>query len=170
MTLVILGLGSNLGDRMGYFRQAKAHLSRIANDLRCSPVYESLALLPEGAPKEWDIPFYNMALAGDTSLAPHALLEEIKIIEKAIGRQDRGHWGPREIDIDILAYGDEVVQLPDLTIPHAELLRRDFALVPFADLAPGWVYPVSGEFRGKTAAQLAGAWVHSVEMLEESLD
>jgi len=168
--LVVLGLGSNLGDRIAYMRQAKELLTTVVSGLRCSPVYESLALLPQGAPKEWDIPFFNMAVSGKTTLAPHDLLEQVKLIEQTIGRQDRGFWGPREIDIDILAYGNEVVNTPDLVIPHAGLLQRDFALVPLADIVPNWVYPVTGEHKGRTAKQLAGAWIQSMEMLEDRID
>jgi len=163
--MVVLGLGSNLGDRLGFFRQAKQHLESVLTSMRCSSVYESLALLPEGAPKEWDIPFYNMAIAAQTTLSPQALLYEIKKIEQAVGRQDRGRWGPREIDIDILVFGSEVISSAELTIPHAGLLMRDFAIVPLAD-----VYPAEGECKGKTAAQLAGAWIHSMEMLEKRID
>lgn len=168
--LVVLGLGSNQGDQLAYMRQAKELLSTVVSEMRCSPVYESLALLPQGAPKEWDIPFFNMAISGETDLEPDDLLEQVKLMEKTIGRQDRGHWGPREIDIDILVYGNEVVSTPDLIIPHAGLLVRDFALVPLADIEPDWVYPVNGEHKGKTAKQLAGAWIHSMEMLEERVD
>lgn len=168
--LVVFGLGSNQGDRLAYMKQAKELLGTVASSLSCSPIYESLALLPEGAPKEWDIAFFNMAISGHTELEPHDLLEQVKLMEQTIGRQDRGHWGPREIDIDILAYGNEVISTPDLIIPHAGLLVRDFALVPLADIEPHWVYPVPGEHKGKTARQLAGAWNHSMEVLEDRID
>jgi 2-amino-4-hydroxy-6-hydroxymethyldihydropteridine diphosphokinase len=97
-----------------------------------------------------------MAVAGETNLTPKALLTEVKAVERALGRKPREHWSPREIDIDILAYGAEVINAPDLIIPHAHLLKRDFALVPFADIAPDWVYPAGAQY-GKTARELAGS-------------
>lgn len=95
-----------------------------------------------------------MAIAGETALSPTALFSAVKSIEEKIGRKNRGHWAPREIDIDILAYGDDVIHLADLSIPHAELLNRDFVLVPLAEIVPDWCYPVVGEYQGKSAAQL----------------
>jgi 2-amino-4-hydroxy-6-hydroxymethyldihydropteridine diphosphokinase len=117
----------------------------------CSPVYESRALLPADAPPEWNMPFFNMAVCGETHLKPQALLGETQALEQRLGRTRRGHWGPREIDIDILAYDDVVLEEEALVIPHSELLRRDFALIPFADIAPEWVHPQAK----KTARELA---------------
>ena len=148
--MVILGLGTNQGDRMEHLRECVAELGLLLADMRCSSVYESAALLPDGAPKEWDIPYYNMAVAGNSALTPHELLAQVKALEKKLGRVSRGHWGPREIDIDILAVGHVTLHAPELTIPHAGLLERDFALVPLAEIAPQWVHPVAE----KTAAEI----------------
>ncbi len=142
--MIILGLGSNVGDRVAYLRQAVAAIREIMSDVRCSPVYESPALMPAGAPPEWNVPFLNMAVCGKTALAPHALLAEVKAMETRMGRLPRGHWGPREIDMDILAMDAQVIDSEDLIIPHPALLSRDFACVPFAELAPDWVHPVAG--------------------------
>ncbi len=155
--MVILGLGSNCGDRVLHLQSAVAKIGKIVVDLVCSPIYESAALLPEGAPLEWDITFLNMALCCKTILTPQQLLLEIKAIEKKLGRVERGHWGPREIDIDILAYDDLVINEENLIIPHAHLTARDFALIPLADIAPDWVYPAKGNFYGKTAREIAGS-------------
>lgn len=151
MSTVILGLGTNMGNREEHLRRAVAALRPLLADMRCSAVYQSSALLPEGAPKEWNTPFLNMALCGDTELQPLMLLAETQAVEQALGRKARGHWGPREIDIDILAYDDKRVALPTLAIPHRELLKRDFALIPLAGLAPDWIHPETG----KTAFELA---------------
>lgn len=139
--MVILGLGSNIGDKMTHLNAAIAELSTIIKEVCRSAIYTCPAMLPEGAPREWDISFYNMAIGGECDLPPLELLSEIKNIEQKLGRQDRGRWGPREIDIDILAMGDEVFEWPELCIPHKGLLERDFALLPLADIAPGWRYP-----------------------------
>ncbi len=152
--MLMLGLGSNVGDRLHHLQAAVDALKPLMPALRSSCIYESAALLPEHAPVGWDQPFLNMAVCGETSFGALTWLSEIKRIEQALGRQQRGHWGPREIDIDILAYGDECLGEAELTVPHAGLLMRDFALVPFAELAPNWQYPVPGDHFGARAAQL----------------
>jgi 2-amino-4-hydroxy-6-hydroxymethyldihydropteridine diphosphokinase len=150
--MVILGLGTNHGGRKQYLQDAAEQISPLLKNMQCSPVYESPALLPEDAPKEWNMPFLNMAVCGETTLTPHALLAALKAIEERLGRISRGRWGPREIDIDILAFGEDIVTEPSLVIPHSELLKRDFALIPLADLAPHWLHPAA---QGKTARELA---------------
>jgi 2-amino-4-hydroxy-6-hydroxymethyldihydropteridine diphosphokinase len=151
--MIVLGLGSNLGLREEHLRRAVEALGKRIDNIVCSPVYESRALLPEGAPRSWDMPFLNVAVRGDTALEPRELLVQVKEIEKTLGRAPRGRWGPREIDIDILAYGGYVIAEPALVIPHRELLTRDFALIPLADVAPDWVHPLADG--GKKASELA---------------
>jgi 2-amino-4-hydroxy-6-hydroxymethyldihydropteridine diphosphokinase len=86
--------------------------------------------------------FLNAACRAETEMAPHALLERVKGIEWAAGRRPGGSiWGPRPLDIDILLYGDEIVDLPDLHIPHIRLGERAFVLAPLADLAPDLAVP-----------------------------
>jgi 2-amino-4-hydroxy-6-hydroxymethyldihydropteridine diphosphokinase len=154
--MVILGLGSNKGDRLRHLQQTVSVLSHIMENIKCSPVYESDALLPAEAPREWDIDFLNMAVCGETELLPRELLSAVKKIEKDLGRTATGHWGPREIDIDILAFGNVVIEEKELVIPHRYLLVRDFALVPLADIAPDWAYPAEGDFYRMKARALAG--------------
>lgn len=153
-SMVVLGLGTNLGDRAQHLRRAVKAIAEVVSDLACSPVYESHALLPVGAPDSWDMAFLNVAVCGMTELAPREMLAKAKAIEQALGRAPRGRWGPREIDIDILAYGEFVVADPELIIPHRELLLRDFALIPLADVTPDWVHPLAKGKR-RTARQLA---------------
>lgn len=154
--LVVLGLGSNLGDRLGYLSAAIAELKPIfLGEVKPSPVYESPALLKPSAPEEWNIPFYNMVIAGKCAFTPVELLKKAKEIEAALGREDRGRWSPREIDIDILAVEEEVIEMNALYIPHPGLLQRDFAYLPFVDILPDWHYPVSGEHCGKTIKEIA---------------
>jgi len=158
---VVLGLGSNVGDRESYLDQAKTMLEdgKVITNIVLSSCYETEALLLPNAPDEWNMPYLNRALSGATSYNPENLLIAIKHIEETLGRQDRGRWSPREIDIDILAYGNEVVTLRHLRIPHSMLLERAFALVPFAQIWPDWCYPVAGEHYGKTAAQLSAKFI-----------
>ncbi len=154
MPLYIIGLGSNIGDSKQMLAEAIRELATQLDAIEYSPVYTSPALLPDGAPREWDRPFLNMALRGTSALEPEEMLRVVKSIEAKVGRQDRGHWGPREIDLDILACDDRVVETEALTIPHRGLLERDFALKPLSDIAPGWRYPRAGEHHGKTAMSL----------------
>ncbi|MGB1540110.1 MAG: 2-amino-4-hydroxy-6-hydroxymethyldihydropteridine diphosphokinase, partial [Rickettsiales bacterium] len=107
-----------------------------------SSVYETAALLPEGAPSEWDISYYNMVLSCDSYLEPEVLLGALKVIETDMGRKDVGRWGPRVIDIDILAYQDAIRDSRDLALPHPEMHNRDFVMVPLAEIAPDWVHPI----------------------------
>ncbi len=150
---VILGLGSNVGNRREMLRFAVSGLEPYLENIRISHIFESDALLPEGAPPEWNMPYYNMAIAGKTSLAPQELLGAVKQIENRLGRNKVGHWSPREIDIDILGMGDLVIDSEDLQIPHKELLKRNFALIGVAEIAPRWRHSIVN----KTAKELAKA-------------
>lgn len=154
--MIILGLGSNIEDRAAYLKQAVNLLSRHITDIRLSPIYESTALLPKNAPVSWNKPYLNMALIGKTALSPEKLLKEIKKIEGIVGRKNGSpQWSPREVDIDILAYEGKVFCLDNLKVPHAHLLTRPFALLPLADIAPDWAYPVPGRYFKQSARQLA---------------
>ncbi|MDE3038328.1 MAG: 2-amino-4-hydroxy-6-hydroxymethyldihydropteridine diphosphokinase [Pseudomonadota bacterium] len=153
--MIILGLGGNIGDRQAQLETAVKKLTGVVRNICCSRVLESPALMPEGAPKEWDSPFLNMAVRGETNLSPPALLTAVKTIERELGRVPGGRWCPRAIDIDILAMDGIVFESPELTIPHRELLNRSFALLPLADVAPDWRWPQAGEYFQKTAAEIA---------------
>ncbi len=149
--MVIIGLGSNVGERGGMLDAALGELGRLLRNMRESQRYETPALLLPNSPPEWDIPFLNMAVAGDCELAPQALLLELKAIEQKMGRKDRGRWAPREIDLDILAMDDLEIREVNLIVPHPELLKRYFALAPLADVAPDFM------LQGKRAKEwLAG--------------
>ena len=163
--MIVLGLGTNMGDRLAYLKNAIRYLSKsVLNITAISPVYESPALLKPDAPEEWNINFLNLAIMGETNFAPQELLEQIKIIEKKVGRQDRGIWAPREIDIDILAYDNLILYEDNLQIPHIHLCERAFALLPFADISPDWHYPAKGEFNGKTACEIAKIFADGATM------
>jgi 2-amino-4-hydroxy-6-hydroxymethyldihydropteridine diphosphokinase/dihydropteroate synthase len=155
--MIILGLGSNVGDRLENLRKTFHALKKLPGLTirQVSPIYISDALMPENAPHEWDMPYLNLALRCDTTLQPLDLLHQLKNIEWSIGRKPEvRHWGPRIIDIDILAFDNLIIQNDTLTVPHASLLERPFALWPLADVAPLWRFPLSGQSEGKTAAQL----------------
>ncbi|MFW0776630.1 MAG: 2-amino-4-hydroxy-6-hydroxymethyldihydropteridine diphosphokinase [Rickettsiales bacterium] len=148
--MVILGLGSNVGDRLANLRKAVADITPLLTNIKSSSIYESKALLPAGSPSDWDNAFLNMVICGGTTMEPHTLLKAIKDLEDKIGRKRRGHWAPREIDIDILAMDDETIKTDMLAIPHPEMLKRDFVMVPLAEILPNWVHPE----HKKTASEL----------------
>ena len=138
--MVILGFGSNLGNRAIHLKRAISRLSRgcgaVLHDVRLSRIYESPALTPTGAPAAWDLPFLNCALSGETTLEPDALLRHVQEIERSLGRQDHKRWAPRVIDIDILWWNGREIRSDDLIIPHPEILKRPFVLEPLRDLIP----------------------------------
>lgn len=151
VSTVVLGLGSNLGDCKKQLEQAIYLLSTIIDITATSSIMQSEALLLPASPKEWDRPFLNMAIRGTCPFPPKALLHAIKAIELAMGRNTSSKWAPRIIDIDILCMENLVFKSPDLHIPHPELLQRDFALVPLAEIYPDWLYPVPGQYFHKRA-------------------
>jgi len=137
---VYLGLGSNVGDRKQQMVDALRLLSPEAKVEAVSSLYETE---PVGPVEQDD--FYNAACRVSTPLSPQDLLTHIKHVERDAGRTKRQPWGPREIDIDILLYGEEQVREATLQVPHSELTRRAFALVPLSEIAPDAVHPDTGE-------------------------
>jgi 2-amino-4-hydroxy-6-hydroxymethyldihydropteridine diphosphokinase len=135
---VLIGLGSNVGDRLQFLQRAVKQLGEtIGVQVRdVSSVYETEPVGP--AAQAW---FLNAVVAADTSLNPRTLLQQTQAIERALGRETTYHWGPRTIDLDILLYGDTQVNTATLTIPHAELCQRAFVMIPLLELVPGLVLP-----------------------------
>lgn len=158
--MIILGLGSNKGNRLQYLRLAIAKIQAdSAIQLQAvSPLYESDALLPEVTEAAWNLPYLNAALACCTSLSPLDLLARLKKIESDIGRKPTERWSPREIDIDILAWGEAIIDESMLQIPHPQMIERPFALWPLSDLLPDWRYPISEDLYRKTVSELIAAW------------
>lgn len=158
--MVILGLGSNVSDRLQYLRKALQLIKKIPQleVTQVSPVYISDALLLPNSPPSWDMPYLNLALRCETQQTPLALLQLLKQIEQDIGRKPGEEWGPRPIDIDILAWDDLIQYDEKLHVPHEHLHERPFALWPLADVAPHWIYPLPNEHQGKTATEIASQW------------
>ena len=135
MTRALLGLGSNVGDRLGHLRTAVASLSQVT---AVSSVYETD---PVGGPEQGR--FLNIVVAIETDLEPRELLGVCHRLESAAGRVRDVRWGPRTLDVDILWIDGVVVDEPDLQIPHARMGERRFVLEPLSDVAPdvlpaGW--------------------------------
>jgi 2-amino-4-hydroxy-6-hydroxymethyldihydropteridine diphosphokinase len=140
MVTVYLGLGSNLGDRMGNLRSAVERLSQKLTVKKVSSVYETEPVYFKEQPL-----YLNAALSAVTNLAPFELLRFVKDIETDLGRQPSFRNAPRTIDIDILFYGHRVIETPGLTVPHTRIAERAFVLVPLAEIAPRLVYPVTNK-------------------------
>jgi 2-amino-4-hydroxy-6-hydroxymethyldihydropteridine diphosphokinase len=133
VALARVGLGSNLGDSRGNIARAVAALEALGTVTARSSLFRSK---PWGVLDQPD--FLNAAVLLETALAPHALLAALKRIEVEVGRTETVRWGPRVVDLDILAYDDVVLDDPDLTIPHPRLHERAFALVPLAQIDPSF--------------------------------
>ncbi len=139
---VYVGLGSNLGERESMIRLALEDLSRLPATrlVRASSLYDTEAVGEVDQPN-----FLNAVAQLDTELDPRRLLWNLMLIEKRLGRVRTRRWGPRTIDLDLLLYGDLVIEEPDLRVPHPELSRRSFVLVPLVELDPLLIHPVTGE-------------------------
>lgn len=133
---VYLGLGSNIGDREANLAAAVAALGRHMTVVRVSSVYETE---PVGCDRQ--PPFFNAACRVATGLSSRELLEVTRSIESELGRLPTFPNGPRVIDIDILLYGDVVLQSPDLVLPHPGIPDRLFVLTPLAEIAPDVMHP-----------------------------
>ncbi|MYA99918.1 2-amino-4-hydroxy-6-hydroxymethyldihydropteridine diphosphokinase [Candidatus Poribacteria bacterium] len=139
MYSVYIGFGSNIGDRLAHIQNAIHALSKTEGITlqKISSIYKTDPIGYEAQAE-----FLNGVAAIQTSLAPLSLLHTLKNIETAIGRKHRIRWGPREIDLDILIYGDLCLQTEKLVIPHPEMHLRRFVLAPLAEVAPDLVHPV----------------------------
>ncbi len=138
---VFIGVGSNLGEREIFIEKAISAVSHLPGTklLRRASLYETEPVGLKEQPQ-----FLNTVIEIETSLHPRELLQALKEVERDLGRQQRERWGPREIDLDILLYGDQILDLPNLRIPHPECHRRAFVLVPLVELAPQLEHPVLG--------------------------
>jgi 2-amino-4-hydroxy-6-hydroxymethyldihydropteridine diphosphokinase len=150
MTEVFVALGANLAEPQAQILRAIAALQNIPATelLACSPLYSSSPMGPQDQPD-----YINAVARLQTSLAPHALLDELQRIELDQGRVRKDErWGPRTLDLDILLFGQQVIDDERLTIPHYGMKQRAFVLVPLFDLAPDLTLP-----DGNQLAELAAA-------------
>ena len=139
-TRCYVGLGSNLGDRAANLAEARRRLNDSGRIIAASSIYETA---PWGVdPGQPD--YLNQVVAMATPLPPSGLLELLLSIEREMGRVRGAPGDPRLIDLDLLLYGEEVINEPGLTLPHPRMSERAFVLAPLAEIAPGSVHPVSG--------------------------
>lgn len=138
MSIIHIGIGSNLGDRQENCLEAVRRLEQHG-----VPVLKRSSMIETEPWGVTDQPhFINLAIEIETDLSPEELLLLLKSMEKAMGREKTAHWGPRVIDLDILFYDDRIIDSADLQIPHPHLHERDFVLLPLMEIAPEKIHPV----------------------------
>ena len=153
---VYLAVGSNLGDKNAYIGNGIDELRRI-KEIKEVRVSELLVTKPYGGVEQDD--FVNGAIALKTLLSPQELLKKLHEIEQHANRERIIHWGPRTLDLDILFYDQEIIDMPDLHIPHIDLHNRDFVLVPINQIAPYLRHPVLNQ----TISQLLDSLLNKSE-------
>jgi len=137
--LVAIALGSNVGDRAANLDFAVARLSRILSSIKTSRWYETEPVGVGPQPQ-----FLNGALVGDTALTARELLDQLLSIERERGRERPFPGAPRTLDLDLILYGNQVVDEPGLIVPHPRFRERRFVLEPLAEVAPELVDPLTG--------------------------
>jgi len=138
--LAYIGLGSNLGDRQAHLEAGLAGISALEHGqvVAVSSVYESDPVGLEDQPR-----FLNAVLSLRTDVPPPSLLQSLLRVEEAQGRQRTQRWGPRTLDLDLLLFGNCILQTEQLALPHPRLMERCFALVPLCEISPDLVHPAS---------------------------
>ncbi len=136
MILAFIALGSNVEPRLKYLTLAVDQLQFLGEIKRIAPLYHSSAY---GVENQAD--FFNSACILGTNLLPLDLLKSLKDIEEKLGRKERFRWGPREIDLDIIFYGNEIIKEEGLVIPHPDYKNRRFVLLPISDMDPDLIPP-----------------------------
>jgi 2-amino-4-hydroxy-6-hydroxymethyldihydropteridine diphosphokinase len=140
-TWVAVAIGSNLGERESHLDFARSRLRAILCDFRASTTRETAAVgMPGDQP-----PFLNAALVGTTSMAPRELMAELLAIESDRGRERPFPGAARTLDLDLVLFGDQMVDQPGLIVPHPRFRERRFVLEPLAEIAPGLRDPVTGK-------------------------
>ena len=150
-----IALGTNLGDKVATLRHAIDLIAHEVGELRaCSRLYITSALVPPERAEEIQPDYVNAVIVIETRRSPRDVLNLLQDIERRLGRIRSERWCARTIDLDLLFAGDTMVNTPELQIPHPELPRRDFVLVPLVDVAPAWTHPMLNQTAKELLATL----------------
>ena len=150
MKTALIAFGGNLGDVLESFKYAADQLNTIGKTVAKSRIYQTKAVGgPEGQPD-----YLNAVVKLETDLQPRELLKFLLKTEANRGRERRIKWGPRTLDLDILDYDGQTLDLEDLTLPHPRMWERPFVLIPLSDVAPDYVNPVYGQILNKRLSQV----------------
>lgn len=148
---VLIAFGSNMGDSDLAYQSVQDWLPKF--QIQVVAASEAIRTVPIGSdPAETQEAYLNAALLGSTSLTPQETMSSLLAVEKQLGRIRDGRWRARTVDLDLLLFGQQVLQQADLICPHPRMSYRRFVLAPAAEIAPEWVHPVSG----RTMKQLLG--------------
>ena len=138
MNTIFLGLGSNLGDRVEYLRQALVEIAvSIGSITDISAIYETKAWGKRDEPD-----YLNMAIGVETRLSPEEILNEVQKVETDLGRLRKERWGSRTMDVDLLFFNDEVISTNRLKVPHLLIHKRKFVLLPLSEIAADLRHPL----------------------------
>lgn len=141
---VVIAIGTNLGDRKAAIAFAIDRLSRLISSLTASKIVETEPVGPDGRVLPGQPPFLNLVITGTTTLPPRQLLEEMLAAEREFGRERPYPGAPRTLDLDLILYGDRVIDEPGLQVPHPRFRSRHFVLGPLAQIAPEMIDPATG--------------------------
>jgi 2-amino-4-hydroxy-6-hydroxymethyldihydropteridine diphosphokinase len=160
MEQAIIAIGSNLGDRLKMVQKAGEFLTHISESKPVkSSIWESE---PIGGAK---YTFYNAAALITTDLTPGVLLRKLKDLEMVCGRKsDHARWSPRILDLDIITYGNLVIEMDNLIIPHPEYRKRLFVLYPIGEICPDWVDHTTSESLGTIVKNAPGMEIKKTEL------
>jgi len=142
MTQVLISAGSNEGDKFNYLASAvqQIKIRGLLSEIIVSYFYQTEPVGVKGQNE-----FLNCAILGQSNLESGELLAQLKNIENTLGRVSRPHWHKREIDLDIILFGDEIVEKEELIIPHPRMHQRNFVLFPSLEIAPDMIHPKFGK-------------------------
>lgn len=164
--IAYIGLGSNLGDRIAYLQSAVNAIQHLGDSISLSSVYESE---PFGVGDEQQPMYLNMAMSIEAKLDPEQLLSELMGIERANGRARMRRNESRTLDIDILMFGEQLIETTALTVPHPRMHERAFVMLPLAEIAPRSVHPVLQRTISEIAAGLSCQGVRCIGSLDDAL-